>query len=405
MTRTSIIRLSTLALAFATGCGADDDGPSAASVEGEVSKLSTTSDATQELVDAQAAQIASLTARLDTLESDLAAITTQDLATQGWVQSQGYASQASVAEVRDDAEGLVAANTDAIQANTDAIGLNNDAIGLNSADIVLNTDAIGVLSGDVAGNAALIAGHSSALSTAQTDLTTLDTRTLGVDQLMAYVSVDVSLDRVTLTGANLQIVSGAGTTDAAVNGLGNIIIGYDLDSSDDKTGSHNLVVGDGHTYSSYGGIVGGHNNALTGIMASILGGHNNGAAGDYATVGGGYYGRASGAESTIGGGMGNVASGQYAAVSAGYYGDAIGDKSSVSGGVYNQATGSHSSISGGYSGLASEYGASVVGGGQNEASGELSTVLGGAYNVASGYGSTVYGGYDKETTGLYSYGP
>ena len=54
-----------------------------------------------------------------------------------------------------------------------------------------------------------------------------------------------------MTGANVQIVDGTGDTGGTPNGLGNLIVGYNASSGDTRTGSHNLVVGDLHTYTSY----------------------------------------------------------------------------------------------------------------------------------------------------------
>src|SRR5207237_2939381 len=53
-------------------------------------------------------------------------------------------------------------------------------------------------------------------------------------------------------GCNVHIQSGAGTTYAPVNGLGNLILGYNENANTplDRSGSHNLVVGSSHTYSS-----------------------------------------------------------------------------------------------------------------------------------------------------------
>src|SRR5207244_9575129 len=79
-----------------------------------------------------------------------------------------------------------------------------------------------------------------------------------------------SFDGTTLqfSGINVQIVSGSGTTDAAVNGKGNLIVGYNANTgAHARTGSHNLVVGDEHTYISYGGLVAGFHNTVTAPFA------------------------------------------------------------------------------------------------------------------------------------------
>ena len=93
-----------------------------------------------------------------------------------------------------------------------------------------------------------------------------------IEGLENYLTVNESTNTVLISGANLQVVSGGGSTGATVNGTGNIIIGYDEDNGDDKSGSHNLVVGYGHTYSSYGGIVVGYENSITGEYSSVSGG-------------------------------------------------------------------------------------------------------------------------------------
>ena len=111
---------------------------------------------------------------------------------------------------------------------------------------------------------------------------TVEAQQAYITQLQHYISI--SEETVLISGANLQVVSGEGATDATVNGLGNIIVGYDENTSDDKSGSHNLVVGYGHTYSSFGGFVAGQDNSITGNYTSISGGANNTASGYQSSV-------------------------------------------------------------------------------------------------------------------------
>ena len=102
---------------------------------------------------------------------------------------------------------------------------------------------------------------------------TVEAQQAYITQLQQYVSIFE--ETVLISGANLQVVSGEGITDGPTNGTGNIIIGYDeeeLFGNADKSGSHNLVVGYGHTYSSFGGIVVGYNNSITGHFSSVSGG-------------------------------------------------------------------------------------------------------------------------------------
>lgn len=126
---------------------------------------------------------------------------------------------------------------------------------------------------------------------------------------------------VYIVGANLHVQSGSGSTGGAVNGLGNIIIGYNelrtaTDANNDRSGSHMLVVGQRHSYSGYGGIVAGDANTTSGMYASVLGGFVNSASGYTATVSGGGYNRATGWYSAVSGGHDNEA-GHYSATCSG----------------------------------------------------------------------------------------
>ncbi|MCK5232418.1 MAG: hypothetical protein KAR13_19250, partial [Desulfobulbaceae bacterium] len=82
---------------------------------------------------------------------------------------------------------------------------------------------------------------------------------------------------ITFSGVNLHIVNGTGTTDGTVNSLGNLIVGYNetRGTSDDRTGSHNIVVGEKQNYSSYGGLVAGWHNTISGAYSSVSGGNYN----------------------------------------------------------------------------------------------------------------------------------
>lgn len=122
---------------------------------------------------------------------------------------------------------------------------------------------------------------------------------------------------VRITGANVHIRNGAGHSYATVNGLGNLIIGYNelrtgTGAVNTRTGSHNFVIGLQNNYSSAGAIIAGSNNNSAGFMASVYGGTGNTASGYYAHISGGYNNLASGNWSNIGGGQNKVASGTLA---------------------------------------------------------------------------------------------
>jgi hypothetical protein len=123
-----------------------------------------------------------------------------------------------------------------------------------------------------------------------------------------------------ITGANLHIVNGLGRTSCTddvgepipdcPNGLGNLIVGYNETRGEDiHTGSHNVVVGIQHNFSSFGGLVVGEFHTLSGDFAVVSGGQSN---------------TASGSHSSVSGGQGHIASGDYASVGGGFFTTASG---------------------------------------------------------------------------------
>jgi hypothetical protein len=174
---------------------------------------------------------------------------------------------------------------------------------------------------------------------------------------------------VVITGANLRIVNGLRGT-ATANGLGNLVVGYNepRDSGhNERTGSHNVVVGIGHNFSGFGGLVAGRQNEIRGAFSSVSGGFDNTASGESASVSGGIFNRASGLSSSVSGGFDNTASGNAAA---------------VSGGDGNTASGNAAAVSGGHGNTASAYTAAISGGEANTARGFAASVSGGRHHLA-----------------------
>jgi hypothetical protein len=165
---------------------------------------------------------------------------------------------------------------------------------------------------------------------------------------------------IQFSGVNVQVVSGAGKTNAPVNGTGNLIIGYD-EGSRTQTGSHNLVLGGEQSFTSFGAVLGGYKNAATA---------------PYASVGGGYGNTASGELSAVSGGLDNVASSREAVVSGGSGGSASGVAASVAGGIDNFASGEGAAVSGGFFNFAYATSSLVGGGAFDRAKGKNSVVLG-----------------------------
>lgn len=123
-----------------------------------------------------------------------------------------------------------------------------------------------------------------------------------IDALAVYVSVDPDTNRVVFTGANVLVQSGAGST-SSQNGLGNLIVGYNEPDGGERSGSHNLVIGPYHDYSSWGALVAGENNHVTAPGTAVLGGVDNAATAPGAVVVGGAGNVAAGESSVVTGGI------------------------------------------------------------------------------------------------------
>ncbi|NNF97892.1 MAG: hypothetical protein HKM93_00795 [Desulfobacteraceae bacterium] len=241
---------------------------------------------------------------------------------------------------------------------------------LESALAELET-TIAAQAGTIAAQADTITVQISTIAALQSRLTTVQSRE--VMALDDYFAVDETGDprgtRVRLSGVNLQIVNGLGSS-ATQNGLGNFIIGYDEAKGyctmlrtlrdqeacesrgltwiePDKTGSHYLVTGQRNNYTRYGGMVGGYKNNATAPYSTVIGGNFNFACGPYSSIRTGNESTACGSSSSVSTGFLNEANGDYSSVSSGSWNNANGDYSIVSGGTTNEANGNYSSVSGG----------------------------------------------------------
>ena len=220
---------------------------------------------------------------------------------------------------------------------------------------------------------------------------------------------------IRVTGANVQIVNGLGAThgvpgtpptgSGVTNGVGNLILGYNEPSypgHGERSGSHNLVVGMGNTYTSFGGVVAGQGSTISAPFASVSGGLGGTASARHSTVVGGRYNTASGEHSAVLGGYSNTAAGENATVSGGLWNQASGRHASVSGGDLGLAYGFASSVSGGFQNTAMAPRASVSGGRQNDATGLYASISGGRFGTASGDYASVTGGRRNVAAGAAS---
>jgi hypothetical protein len=185
-------------------------------------------------------------------------------------------------------------------------------------------------------------------------------------------------------GCNLHIQNGVGQT-GTMNSYGNLIIGYNKNEVSTRTGSHNLIVGDLHEYTSYGGIVTGVENTLSGPNATILGGGQSHANFSSATIIAADRGVADGNVVLIGGQRN--------------YGSANAHFSAVVGGVENQATGSNSVVVAGTLNVAAGGNSLVCGGSENTAGGSSDVACGGSQNKSTGSRSVLVGGNQNAAAG------
>jgi hypothetical protein len=206
----------------------------------------------------------------------------------------------------------------------------------------------------------------------QSEVTSLQRQVAALQAKLSKVSYSASglngKPTVKISGANLQVVNGSGSTSAPVNGLGNLIIGYD-ENPGNQIGSHNLLLGNHQSFTTWGGIIGGAYNTLSGAASAVFGSHNN-AAGSASSITGGEYNIATDFYASITGGcenlagLGNPLSGPCSPAGL----------ESVSGGEANTTTGLGSSISGGYANAATASDASILGGVGNTLNAKCATL-------------------------------
>lgn len=190
---------------------------------------------------------------------------------------------------------------------------------------------------------------------------------------MEGLDLAIELADLTVEGGNVQIRNasaytsgGAGTTDSTPDGTGNLIVGWNESVGGEvRTGSHNVILGVQHSYTSYGALITGEGNSASGSWAVLLGGSSNSVASaggvsiggqqneifSSATGGvsvGGQTGDVVNGDAVLVGGVGNTASGIASVVVAGQQGTAAGDYSLAGGGTLATSSGQSAAVIGGY---------------------------------------------------------
>jgi hypothetical protein len=229
---------------------------------------------------------------------------------------------------------------------------------------------------------------------------------------------------ILIEGVNVQIVNGQGSMETT-NGRGNLIVGYQVGTSLQRTGSHNFVVGDDHTYTSYGGIVSGESNVLYGPNSVALAGETNVARGERCTVIGGVENEVDGLDNVvIAGDNSSIELGAQRGVIISCWGGTIhdgdsnviigGQNNSIGGGSFNAVLtgGGHELLYSDYVGIVSgedhdlwgAWFAALVGGTRNYVtdSFNFATFVGGSDNSVSDWYGTVVGGMGNRAQGQWS---
>jgi hypothetical protein len=228
----------------------------------------------------------------------------------------------------------------------------------------------------------------------------LEAQVAAMEEILRFVHVETEeINRLAgphwiIEGANVHVRSGSGSSSDgcgvsphddpncdSLTGMGNVIVGYNepawngVDSP--RAGSHNLIIGQEHSYTSFSGLVVGWRNKISGPAASVSGGMANRAIGHGSSVSGGQDNDANGVAASISGGLASEANGFASSVNGGFSNSANGHESSVGGGSRNDAIGSQSWIGGGKVNVAAGHLSSVTGGWSNEAVGQFSSISGG----------------------------
>ncbi len=237
--------------------------------------------------------IGGLAARISELETDVAVL-----------DETVVVNGSSISSLRDDVSG----NGSSISSLQGDVSGNGSSISSLQGDVSGNGSSISSLQGDVSGNGSSISSLESTVDDNGTSLSSLqgdvDGNTDSIDNLDGDLSgFNSTFDGVTrltdpetgqptirFSGVNVQLVSGSGSTNGTVNGLGNLIVGYNrvrtVPGDTDRSGSHNIIVGQCHNYSSYGGLVTGYWNTISGRYSSVGGGLGNTASVDFFNVSG-----------------------------------------------------------------------------------------------------------------------
>ena len=230
-----------------------------------------------------------------------------------------------------------------------------------------------------------------------------------VPGLSDHLSYDDSTNAFVLEGVNFQITRGSASSSA-----GNVIIGTndvtDYTPNPARTGTHNLIIGNGHEYTGSNGIVHGENNRLTSPYAAVIGGRKGHVTGPGAVLVGGLMNHIDTQDAAVVGGYKNFIhnSASYSAILGGeadslfqQFTCAVGGKQNKVGEDMSQDARWSVSIAGNQNNVAKRWSATVAGA-LNQTNGASSAIIGGQGNLTSGEGASTVGGFENSTVGARS---
>ena len=114
-----------------------------------------------------------------------------------------------------------------------------------AADLAALQARVTTLEGQVSGLQTTVGSQADQITSLQSAVANLQTVQLDLQSKLQFVSVTGT--EMFITGANLSIRNGVGTTAGPPNGLGNLVVGYNENflppATQPRTGSHNIVVG------------------------------------------------------------------------------------------------------------------------------------------------------------------
>jgi len=199
-------------------------------------------------------------------------------------------------------------------------------------------------------------------------------------------------------GCNVLIQNGAGAT-GTVNARGNLIIGYNKNEVSKRTGSHNLIVGDLHEYTSYGGVVTGTENTIGAPNSTVMSSVDSSVTGTGGAAVLGADRAVTEGNAVLLGGSQNYASvnARFAVAVGGNQNQVLNSQAVVMAGTLNVASGGNSVACGGSENTASGGGAIACGGTGNKGVGSASVALGGHHVSASADSSVISGGSTCDT--------